>query len=373
MKNESIQLTDSVTTTTRNKKTGVVTSSVRTVRSKNIQIVSSGIVSGNRVTPNPWSYNIVKQDMMTGRIFQQDATTTRVTEGLMSSDLNGGGVWLTPWSSSMNTLLYNEALSKLNDKLRGGLDMSEDIADRRNVNRINRSMISLVELADQVSRGARGKIAVISSLWLSRQYTWRPLVSTIYDAANNILTRADRPVNASASAWRPVPDLVKANFAVHGYAPTSVPVNYSCDGKYVCKIGVRVKSNKLLLGNFTSLDPSVLAWNLLPYSFVVDWCFNVGEYLRNQETVTRYSAAFIGGYVSYLLAENVRGEIAYSGNWAGFPSNISGRSGAKNVRFQRSVLSSYPSPRLPVLNLELSLERMFTLAALLGTRLGIRR
>jgi hypothetical protein len=373
MKPESIQLNDVAAIADKVKATGVVTNSVAQIRTKNIQISSTGIIQGNRTSPNPWSYQVNRQDMLRGRVRIENVNTVRTVDGLLASDPQGGGVWISPWDASVNTRLYNEALSKLNDKLRGGLDISEDIADRRNVQRINKSMISLVGLADQVSRSARGKIAVISSLWLQRQYTWKPLVGTIYDAASNILSREQRTLRASASSFMKVPPRVDATISIRGFYPTAVPIRYYPNGKYACKIGVTVNSNKLLLGNFTTLDPLVLAWNLFPYSFIVDWVFNVGAYLRDKETTTRYKASFVSGYVSHILAEHVVGEVQYESSWGGFPFIVSGRNGAFNCRFQRTALLSYPFPRAPVFHMDLGLERMFTLASLLGTKLGVRK
>jgi hypothetical protein len=117
-----------------------------------------------------------------------------------------------------------------------------------------------------------------------------------------------------------------------------------------------------------------LAWELIPYSFVVDWFVDVGSYLRNLETALLYRKFVTSGYVSELYAfegsevgiNKANGYAIGSGksneNWARF---LNVKAKIRRVQFARTKLSSYPLPRLPTFKVALGSQRLFSAAALL--------
>jgi hypothetical protein len=54
--------------------------------------------------------------------------------------------------------------------------------------------------------------------------------------------------------------------------------------------------NDFKVQDFTSLNPLAIAWELVPFSFVVDWFVGVGSYLDSWENHYRFKGAFQGGY-----------------------------------------------------------------------------
>ena len=95
---------------------------------------------------------------------------------------------------------------------------------------------------------------------------------------------------------------------------------------------------------------------LTPYSFVVDWAFDVSNYIRNLETAYIYKSLFGGGWVSSI---RVASYTEYLNKFV--TTNPSGtcsiRAAAKSVDFQRTTLSGWPQPRLPQFHLSMGWER----------------
>ena len=55
-----------------------------------------------------------------------------------------------------------------------------------------------------------------------------------------------------------------------------------------------------MVSTYTSMNPASIKWELVPYSFVVDWFYDIGSYLRGCETSTIYSSVFKAGWTSEL-------------------------------------------------------------------------
>lgn len=124
-----------------------------------------------------------------------------------------------------------------------------------------------------------------SNAWLELQYGWKPLLQDIYDAAEFAAQRATNEVKSKATAS------VKREIV-----ETSVPFQggqvQQYNGLYDRKVSLIVKmqcrfiptddaSHNLVQLGLT--NPFLLAWELLPYSFVVDWFLPIGTWLSLQD------------------------------------------------------------------------------------------
>lgn len=91
-------------------------------------------------------------------------------------------------------------------------------------------------------------------------------------------------------------------------------------------------------------NPFLLAWELLPYSFVADWFVGVGDY------VSTWDAAFGFQFLSGSLSEKVL--TVRSGMTQLTPGRKTGygsaRLRARRIDFKRTVYRSSPLPRTPV-------------------------
>lgn len=258
------------------------------------------------------------------------------------------------------TSAYNNALGMLVDRVRGGLDVSVDAFQSRQTAR----MFSAVSQAEDLARGLRrtgiGKLRLIGSLWLQFQYGWLPTLSTVYGIADESL----RYVANNLSTYRG-----KSHTTTSGvdFLNTSgFTVGASCQRKTQVQIAVTVDNSKVLnLSRWTSLNPISIGWELLPYSFVVDWFYDVGNTLRNAETALLYGRAFSHGYKSEFLRRKTtqlpsymkiyRGQQVWTGNGA-----------SNNRSFKREVLSSFPFPSKPKLKFSLGSKQLLNAAGLLS-------
>jgi hypothetical protein len=122
-----------------------------------------------------------------------------------------------------------------------------------------------------------------------------------------------------------------------------------------------------LLGNFTSLNPASIAWELTPYSFVVDWFVDFGGYMRSLESAMLMHSSFVDGFFSYSALN----ETHTWANMVQHPSpevntfwSIQGRFYAKYFKRERMV--TVPIPRPPVFNANLGSTRLLNAAALMS-------
>lgn len=137
------------------------------------------------------------------------------------------------------------------------------------------------------------------------------------------------------------------------------------------KVYMQLPSSKFDLARWTSLNPASIAWELTPYSFVVDWFLDIGGTLRNFETAVLSQGSFHHGYIDYLMYYDSDQEFVYLGSHGGAVDGddiiVSGN--LYESDFVREVLTSYPYPRLPSFNAKLGWQRLLSAAALLTTAL----
>lgn len=120
------------------------------------------------------------------------------------------------------------------------------------------------------------------------------------------------------------------------------------------------------LRNFTELgltNPLSVAWEVVPYSFVVDWFLPIGGWLNALDAGSYLN--FIEGSVSYM--RRGKSKVLFSGSdIPGVRSSFSGHPGSlSEFEFRRTILGSVPLPPLPRLRSPLSLDKMAKGLALL--------
>lgn len=136
------------------------------------------------------------------------------------------------------------------------------------------------------SRRGPGKVSkkhYASATWLELHFGWSPLVGDIYDAIDTLQSDFGRTkVVASASVQ-------------YGISRDGYPYGSSI-GKYGVRTEVEMKVINPNLALATSMgltNPAAIAWELVPFSFVVDWFTNVGQILESYTDFLGYD--FGGG------------------------------------------------------------------------------
>jgi len=263
-------------------------------------------------------------------------------------------------SPAMRASLYNQALSKLSDKVRGGLDLSIDAAELGQTRRMLQNVTKIVERARQFRRRPTRAIA---DAWLEFQYGWRPLIQDAYEALHKVTPQGGFVVPFKARASEPYENTVNGpSFVIAGSGKTIVTGNYRHEIKVWLESGQNTTQS---VAGYTSLNPVSIAWEVLPFSFVADWFYNVGGYLRTLETGMLNNSRFKSGYSCYSY--RVQGRMICNGaSKSGNAVTVveAGGSWTRTMK-ERKVLGSFPLPQLPVMKVDLGSQRLFSAAALL--------
>lgn len=169
----------------------------------------------------------------------------------------------------------------------------------------------------------------LSNFWLEIKYGWLPLLSDIHGAIQALqntipkLRFAVRRRIQSKPAVRP---------AIAGYHTWDLNVTGTVfvETKLFGKVD---DANLVLLNSLGLLNPLQVAWELVPFSFVVDWILPIGSFL--EAATGTIGTTFDSGYTTYGLT--VQEKLTFLRDYAPFgTSTIQSRSG------------NYPTAKLKV-------------------------
>lgn len=226
-------------------------------------------------------------------------------------------------------------------------------ADTRSVRRL----LSGRGIKKSLSKGWRNKTA--ENRWLEIQYGWKPLIGDLKIIFEELASDKRPPA--------PVIKVVQSTKLKHkNYLPSDCRVGsffgiYKTSCYYtVSSPGIRAAA-QWNLGN----NPLLTAWELVPYSFVVDWFLPIGDFL------TQFSSSqgleFISGtsvlYITYTA------ERDYDAHYTKYPYTAFVRNTSQQTCFitRREVHKSTPIG-LPVFQNGLSVGRALNALALISQR-----
>lgn len=125
----------------------------------------------------------------------------------------------------------------------------------------------------------------VSDGWLELQYGWKPLVQDVYTLADQI-ARSDKPRQRKIVARHSIPMIANsvpgAQFQATGGGSVSKQI--------IAYITEDIPSWPQALG---LMDPEIVAWELVPFSFVVDWFIPVGNWLKARAFASRAKGTFV--------------------------------------------------------------------------------
>ena len=334
-------------------------------------VSSSAIIQGDRKSPYPWSYEIIHERKPFGTniwsiYYSSNNWTSTVRVGPI--------VWdsAAPWHNGINypTNLYNDCLSSFNEKVRGTLDLSVALAEAGSTSR----MLKVFKQANDfisAKRNWRNIVKGVGNARLQYVYGWKPLMSDIYatlDTAINVVISEIEHVSVREGSAVPSGT---GSFSFENYGSISAPI--AREGLYTAEITCSFRTAGHKIDKWTSLNPLSIAWELTPYSFVVDWFVDVGSYLRNLETSLLYANSFVSGFRSegfFFDANWMCNATRTSGSYPKHTYTVNASASYKYRKFSRMILSSYPAPRLPRFEADLGSGRLLNMAALLTQHLG---
>lgn len=281
-------------------------------------------------------------------------------------------------SQAEGTHLYNLALEDAYEKLRSGeagsgLDLSVDLAEAHQVKHLVSSVPRLVSFWKKIPKGRDGQPLGVRTAqdWLTLQYGVKPLLSSAYGVFDAFMHRRTYSYQriVGKSKYRQFSSKTFKK-AFYGVLDEDIDRDFSQRGRVVMEFQVK-QTWRTLLAGYTSLNPVSIAWELVPYSFVVDWFINVGGYLRTMETALLYGSDFVRGCFTYTMKDTQEGWVDSSGSSGiySFRSNASARiiqSYKNRIRF-----GTFPLPQLPKFHANLGSSQLLSAASLL--RLALPR
>lgn len=342
-------------------------------------VTAAPIIHGDKTTPNPWSYTVTDVHYPRGTNVQRTTYTTGPLRGRTYVYTEVGCISFSdahPFSSGVSypSYLYNATLSKLNDKVRGTMDLSVAIAEAGQTAQMLKVTNTIRDFVTKY-RGWRGLMKGISDARLQFSYGWAPLANDLYAAADESLRVVINEIEAvKVRSSEVIPD-GSGTFTFQNYGSLEAPLGRN--GNYTCEIGIKFRTSGHNIDRWASLNPASIAWELTPYSFVVDWIIDVGSYLRDVETSLLYSNSFVNGYITEGTHYDCKAEI--SGYRRSTPFGyvydyfVNATASFRYRNIARSRLSGYPAPRPPSFNAELGSGRLLNLAALIGGKLRLNR
>jgi hypothetical protein len=179
----------------------------------------------------------------------------------------------------------------------------------------------------------------VPSKWLEMQYGWKPLLSDVYGAATALSKQPKSDWRVTAKATRSKED---------NYEFKTVPnwgwIAHTSRAKVKQSVFTRIDAlpaNEAAI-SLTALgvtNPLLVAWELVPFSFVVDWCLPVGDWLDSLDALLGYETA------SYSQSYRV------TGDWV-----VTGQSG-KRVDADEQIFTNWKATkRLVYLDRQVSLD-----------------
>lgn len=223
------------------------------------------------------------------------------------------------------------------------------------------------------SSGPKGRNWV--NAWLQSQYGWKPLLSDIYGSVAALSKRPRSDFRVTSTAHRGDTTHYMWEIDPNNWSSHSGDYGYRCEAERKRGVFVRIDAvpdNDLTmsLSSLGVTNPLEVAWELVPYSFVVDWFLPVGDWLSSMDAMLGYSSA----YTSTTTYNQCMWESwGISRTWSQYNYVLSDFQGYKEgLWIRRTAQSGVPFPRPPSLKDPRSLGHMANGLSLLAQAFGRR-
>jgi len=189
----------------------------------------------------------------------------------------------------------------------------------------------------------RDVLDAASGVWLSYSYAVRPLLADVFGAMSALEKRHSRPDVVTMRAR--VSSELDKTMATVGAQPGRLDIEWSCKGTLESHMGLSFEiANPFLytLSQVGLTNPLNVAWELVPFSFVVDWFLPIGAYFDG--LVPPQGISNLHGYQSYKGEFHGKGKL--TGNFPIPPNTADGSRKFEATwynRFKgRNPITSYP-------------------------------
>lgn len=211
-----------------------------------------------------------------------------------------------------------------------------------------------------------------SNAWLELQYGWRPLLQDVYGLAEQAAKSFGPEIRAEASG-KGLYGARSSSAIVKDGNHRLINIETRVKVKYTCRFATDNQS--LSLARQIGLtNPLLLGWELLPFSFVVDWFLPIGNWVSSFDATVGLD--FRGGTKTVIIEQAVDQKEVRS-RPTNYPPRVTAYSGVmessiRYVSVRRLRLTSFPGPALPTFKSPVSPTHAANAIALLAAIFGRR-
>lgn len=288
----------------------------------------------------------------------------------------------------------NKSLSKLLERAQIDLsaNLAQDVAQygqtvrliRKNINRIVgsvralkrgnfKSAISHLWSGQHHSKNSGRRLSLSRTLaenWLELQYGWKPLLKDIEGAMRSLAAYVARdPVVWVARGSGTDRSTEIKKIVIQGHDVGTMVIKT----KTVVKTGLRYKivdHQKAFLSQTGFTNPINLAWEVIPFSFVLDWFLPIGPYLEKLSAFD--GMEFVDGFQTSYTIRTISAEIhsMIEGQSVSGRFRTYGTYSRTEYLMDRVKLTTFPSPRIPRFKNPVSVTHALNGLALLRVLFG---
>lgn len=318
----------------------------------------SDTIKSDRVRPTPYSRAIISTLVDTPTVYRYSADYwgyipfDYTFEEYMSTwyptwfFLEPSG--LTPQRENAGARAVTTALNNLNSSnTQLGADIGES---KKTLNMVADRTKTLAEFTRDFRRRNYAKILKdfsqfrsreASKLWLEFIYGWKPLASSIYELSQVLGEQLEKDQLIYSRGSSSFSDTNK-------YTIGSGDFNVEYSGGFRCQIIARVEVPSIVrLNALGVLNPASVAWELVPFSFVLDWFIPIGNVLAGLSSTAGLS--FHSGYVTTVnraISTLKPQDRSWTSRFERFAIQQRGNTVRESFDMRRNVMGSFPLPQL---------------------------
>jgi hypothetical protein len=244
-------------------------------------------------------------------------------------------MWNEAKTEALNRLLDQKAaigasIGEGHQVIRAFADLATDAA--RYLNAFKRGNLAAIVRRN----GGKRLPKSISDAWLQYSYGWKPLAGDVYSAQEQVHRVLERGMSISSHGG----DLQTGSYTSY---PRDEIETTTYKHTVSCHLGAILDSpSAAYLNSFGLINPASIAWELVPWSFAVDWFVPVGKTL---EAITAtVGLLFNGGYISERREYSLHSEYQPGRRTPWRVCENVGNYREEGFGFQRTALSAFPHP-----------------------------
>lgn len=284
---------------------------------------------GSALSPNAYSVSWVDQDL-TPTAYNTDVI--RTSNGALLNRTRYSNISWAPLPNPV-TFSANDQLAligKLRETIRGSdFNMAVFLGEgRESLKMIGIAAITIAQAMNAVRKGnvfeaarllydSKGNVVqykrprefkTLSANWLQLQWGWIPLLSDMKAGAEQLAHRLEVPFKQRVVAsMRISPPLTFSG----GWSKFVAAECYSVASRRIVATISEQESLPVLSG---LMDPELVAWELLPFSWLVDYVSPIGDYLAARAFASRLNGVFVTTTHSRRKVRGVRSYTSGGGS-----------------------------------------------------------